>query len=520
MVARAVVSRAVKPATRRFELKPRTIIRDFADTTGLTIVNSATVVDSPIAPFTGLTRLKQFQWNGTGSDVQISNQSQPLVDGQPIYITKDTIIGVWGYLEMPTDPAGGLAGYKRDPNLVQSLTPQLEMRISNTAVDLTNSMRVTRGYSYWGQGRFYLQFHMDATINYGAGVNGFFEGLGTVAISGTGYDHAQPLRGWKLYFKDLAAAPGDMRNIKFHVECIEIAPRHLPCVVYGGDSLGQDWVDYAFPVFSARNVPLYAATGITTPAGVLASAEAATMANGEPLVDFVNHTRNHYNYGTSEIPAALEPWTANTAVTAANYCQPSDAKFNGKRYRCTTPGDTGATEPNWNLAGTTADGTAVWTVQSSYPAVPRAIIDNDLRVVRDTFVSRGYSRATRVFASPYNTHHTLLEEILRDLGYTMNRGSGAHAPSMPSRWGFPSNYRLRALNMSNTTLQYLKDQIDNAIRYGCAIFPFIESVTIGAPGSLDITQANLIGILDYAKQKREEGLILVLSASEFERLYL
>ena len=515
MVARATVSRIVKPTDRRLEVRPRIIIQDFASTTGLTVTNSQTVVESSIEPFTGLTRLQTFQWNGTGSDLQINNTSQPLNDGEAIYVTKDTIIGVWGYLEMPTDSVAGCA---RDPNLVQSLTPQLEMRIGNTAVDLTNSMRVTRGYSYWGNGRFYLQFHMDSSINYGAGVHGFFDGLGTVTTSGTGYDHTQPLRGWKFYIKDLATSPGDMRNIKIHIECIEIAPRHVPCVVYGGDSLGQDWVDYAFSVFEDRNVPMYAATGMTTPASILAAAQAATMANGEPLVEFVNHTKNHYNYGTSEIPATNEPWLPNTLVTTANYCQPS--VFNGKRYRCTTGGTTGATEPSWNLTGTTNDGTAVWTVQSSYPAVPRSIIDNDIRQVRNTFQSRGDTEAIHIFASPYNTHNGLLEEVLVELGYVMNRGSGAHAPAMPSRFGFPNPYRLRALNMSNTTLQYLKDQIDGAIRYGCAIFPFIESVTTGAPGAMDITQANLSAILDYAKQRREEGQILVLSTSEFASLYL
>src|SRR6185312_7402761 len=58
-------------------------------------------------------------------------------------------------------------------------------------------------------------------------------------------------------------------------------------------------------------------------------------------------------------------WTASTAVTGTSYVVPNTA--NGRLYKCTTAGTTGASEPTWPTTngGTVTDGTAVWTEQTS-----------------------------------------------------------------------------------------------------------------------------------------------------------
>jgi hypothetical protein len=55
----------------------------------------------------------------------------------------------------------------------------------------------------------------------------------------------------------------------------------------------------------------------------------------------------------------------STAVTSGQYTIP--ATLNGRLYRCTTAGTTGAGEPTWPVTagGTVTDGTAVWTEQTN-----------------------------------------------------------------------------------------------------------------------------------------------------------
>lgn len=61
--------------------------------------------------------------------------------------------------------------------------------------------------------------------------------------------------------------------------------------------------------------------------------------------------------------AGQSPRTA--AVTVGQYTVP--AALNGRMYRCTTAGTTGAGEPTWSVTngGTVTDGTAVWTEQTA-----------------------------------------------------------------------------------------------------------------------------------------------------------
>lgn len=49
----------------------------------------------------------------------------------------------------------------------------------------------------------------------------------------------------------------------------------------------------------------------------------------------------------------------------------------GKKYKCTTAGTSGASEPTWPSSGTVSDGTAVWTYQAAW--APAADTDYEVR---------------------------------------------------------------------------------------------------------------------------------------------
>lgn len=54
-------------------------------------------------------------------------------------------------------------------------------------------------------------------------------------------------------------------------------------------------------------------------------------------------------------------WKANTAIALGYYVVAVNPEPTPHLWKCTTAGTTGATEPVWNLSGTTIDGTATWT---------------------------------------------------------------------------------------------------------------------------------------------------------------
>ena len=67
-----------------------------------------------------------------------------------------------------------------------------------------------------------------------------------------------------------------------------------------------------------------------------------------------------------DIADILPLWVAETAYSVGDCVQPTTP--DGFRYRCTTAGTTGASEPTWNdasIGATTTDGTAVWTLVSA-----------------------------------------------------------------------------------------------------------------------------------------------------------
>lgn len=58
-------------------------------------------------------------------------------------------------------------------------------------------------------------------------------------------------------------------------------------------------------------------------------------------------------------------WTATTAYTTADYVISNP--YNGRLYKCTTGGTSGGSQPVWPVTegGTVADGTVVWTEQTT-----------------------------------------------------------------------------------------------------------------------------------------------------------
>lgn len=67
-----------------------------------------------------------------------------------------------------------------------------------------------------------------------------------------------------------------------------------------------------------------------------------------------------------KIVASRGTWTASTAYSTGDTVLPTTA--NGRMYRCTTAGNSAASEPTWptTVAGTVADGTVVWTEASDF----------------------------------------------------------------------------------------------------------------------------------------------------------
>ena len=63
---------------------------------------------------------------------------------------------------------------------------------------------------------------------------------------------------------------------------------------------------------------------------------------------------------------SIDDWVTVTAYTLGKYIEPTTP--NGLKYKCTTAGTTGASEPTWPTSGigsTVADGSVVWTLLGS-----------------------------------------------------------------------------------------------------------------------------------------------------------
>lgn len=73
-----------------------------------------------------------------------------------------------------------------------------------------------------------------------------------------------------------------------------------------------------------------------------------------------------YSFGlVSGQPVSMRVWRPSTVYSTSDYILPTEAKRNGKFYKCTTAGTSGTTEPTWPASGTVADGTCVHTFQAA-----------------------------------------------------------------------------------------------------------------------------------------------------------
>ena len=93
-----------------------------------------------------------------------------------------------------------------------------------------------------------------------------------------------------------------------------------------------------------------------------------------PHSDQANWLGAHTEPPASDVPAVMPPvpvWQPNTAYSAGDYVVSTGTatvappEYSARKYRNTTAGTSGVTEPDWNASidGTTNDGTAVWTAE-------------------------------------------------------------------------------------------------------------------------------------------------------------
>lgn len=120
----------------------------------------------------------------------------------------------------------------------------------------------------------------------------------------------------------------------------------------------------------AGSAPVSGYGNTSTPSGYYHLAYRSAQAGNGPLIDQTVNMRDAAP-NTYVFPSG---WTASQAVALGAYRSPTNpnaAAFAAglPLYKCTTAGNTGTTEPNWNttIGGTTADnaggGTAVWTAE-------------------------------------------------------------------------------------------------------------------------------------------------------------
>jgi hypothetical protein len=123
---------------------------------------------------------------------------------------------------------------------------------------------------------------------------------------------------------------------------------------------GQDMTQRRMKIYATATIQ--ASTQFYTTGGLalaLAGVISPGLTNPIPLLVKVTSGKGNGYVYTWDI---LDSWPKNTAVVAGQYITDS----NGNLQQCTTAGTTNNTaEPTWNqtVAGTTTDGTAVWTLQ-------------------------------------------------------------------------------------------------------------------------------------------------------------
>lgn len=122
----------------------------------------------------------------------------------------------------------------------------------------------------------------------------------------------------------------------------------------------------------------YTVSGVVTESSVLTNFYIrAYRANDGKLVGEIIAQNGAYSLPVSvpdPVFVSITPiidakWSANTDVESGLFIVATDPIGTPHIFECTTGGATGATEPTWNLSGTTADGSVVWTYVGPFPTV-------------------------------------------------------------------------------------------------------------------------------------------------------
>lgn len=134
--------------------------------------------------------------------------------------------------------------------------------------------------------------------------------------------------------------------------------------------------------------------------------------------------------GLYRATAGISP--RSTAVTSGQTTVP--ATGNGRMYRCTTAGTTGAGEPTWGTTngGTTADGTAVWTEMTPDFEANNANVTG-VEVSGNAYARVSVASSLANWAGTQGAGTTVASTGTS--GTTSNNGSLAFPTPTPSGWG-------------------------------------------------------------------------------------
>ena len=125
---------------------------------------------------------------------------------------------------------------------------------------------------------------------------------------------------------------------------------------------GQVVVPHASDTGAGGKYLMCTTAGTTSASGALAIGNpGATHTDGSVTWTVMPGMPVFTKYDVALFRATAGKSPRSTAVTSGQTTVP--ATSNGRMYRCTTGGTTGASEPTWGTTngGTTSDGTAVWT---------------------------------------------------------------------------------------------------------------------------------------------------------------
>lgn len=128
-------------------------------------------------------------------------------------------------------------------------------------------------------------------------------------------------------------------------------------------------------------------------------------------------------------------------------------------------------------------------------------------------LSRGYERGAYFVAYPQARYNKNVLEVVRDLGYKMGRGRNlAYIDEvLPNDILAVPTFEIK----ETTTLEDLIKVIEGAIQMNSDVSIFTHDIKDENPPSFSTTTEIFKGLIDYLVMKREEGLIEVVTFSQY-----